>query len=294
MTVNEFLKKLLKSQALTQQMLGDLSSHRAEVEEVLREKFGTEPTIRYGGSKAKGTMIQEGYDLDVVCYFPRDCDRDIDEIYKDVQKKLSGKYSVTPKNSALRIQKLDTDNATLDYHIDVVPGRFIDDKKQDTFLYVSHGDVKRIKTNLDTHIKVISQSGCVDIIRVGKLWRARNSINLRTFLLELLIIKCLESYNAKDNLQSSFKKFLEYLRDSISDVRLEDPANTNNVVSDNWSDGERQIISSKAEEALNIVDSDSDDPDKWREIFREPKSDKYIGESSVVITKNQLSKPWCI
>lgn len=294
MTVDEFLQKLLKSQALTQQMLDDLSSYREEVEEFLRGKFGEDPTIRYGGSKAKGTMIKENYDLDIVCYFPRDCERDIKDIYNDVHKKLSEKYSVTPKTSALRIQKVDNNKTKLDYHIDVVPGRFVDDKKREAFLYVAQGEGSRIKTDLEKHIDFVSKSGCVDIIKLGKLWRARNNISLRTFLLELLVIECLKGSKSKDDLQSSFKKFLEYLRDSISEVRLEDPANTNNVVSDSWSDSDRQIISSKAKEALNIIDSDSDDPDKWREIFKEPKPDKYIGEGSVVITKDRLSKPWCL
>jgi len=293
MTVNEFLQKLLKSQALTQQMLDDLSSYRQEVEEFLREKFGEEPTIRYGGSKAKGTMIKENYDLDIVCYFPRECDRDIKDIYNDVHKKLSEKYFVTPKTSALRIQKVDNNKAKLDYHIDVVPGRFVDDKKREAFLYVAQREGSRIKTDLEKHIDVISKSGCVDLIRLGKLWRVRNNISLRTFLLELLVIDCLKGSRSKDDLQSSFKQFLEYLRDSISDVRLEDPANTNNVVSDNWSDGEREIISSKAKEALDIIDSEFDDPEKWREIFKEPKANKYIADSSIVVTGERLSKPWC-
>ena len=275
MTVSEFLQKLLKSQELTQQMLDDISLYRKEVEEFLREKFDEEPTIRYGGSKAKGTMIKENYDLDIVCYFPRDCERDIKDIYNDVHKKLSEKYSVTPKTSALRIQKIGNNKEKLDYHIDVVPGRFVDDKKREAFLYIAQGEGSRIKTDLEKHIDVISKSGCVDVIRLGKLWRVRNNIGLRTFLLELLVIDCLKGSKSKDDLQRSVKQFLEYLRDSISEVRLEDPANTNNVVSDNWSDNERRIISSKAKEALDIVDSDANDLDKWREVFKEPKSDKY-------------------
>jgi len=294
MTVNEFLQKLLTSQALTQQMLNSLSTYRDEVEVFLREKFGEQPTIRYGGSKAKGTMIKESYDLDIVCYFPRDCKLEIKEIYDDVYKKLAEKYSVTPKTSAIRIQKVGDDKTKIDYHIDVIPGRFVDDKKQDAFLYVSHGEGNRIKTNLETHIKFISQSGCVDIIKLGKLWKIRNSINLKTFLLELLVIKCLESSRTKDNLQYSFKKFLEYLKDSILDVRLEDPTNTNNIVSDNWAGTERQLISSKAEEASSVLGEDSGNSEKWKEIFKEPGTEKYISTASIIVNKDRLSKPWCI
>jgi len=294
MTVNEFLEKLLKSQKLTQQMLDNLSGCRDEVELFLREKFGQEPTIIYGGSKAKGTMIKENYDLDLVCYFPHDCERNIEEIYKDVGDKLKEKYWVTPKTSALRIQKVGDDKTNIDYHIDVVPGRFINDKEQDTFLYVAYGGGSRKQTNLEKHREFISISGCVHIIKLGKLWKVRNHINLRTFLLELLVVKCLEGSTVKDDLQRSFKKILEYLRDNISNIKLEDPANTNNIVSENWSEAERAVISSKAKESLEIIDEDVDKPDKWREIFKEPKSDKHISASSIVITKERLSKPWCM
>ena len=47
--------------------LKTLQERRAEVEKVLRDHFeDCSPTIRYGGSKAKGTMIKEAYDLDII------------------------------------------------------------------------------------------------------------------------------------------------------------------------------------------------------------------------------------
>lgn len=292
MAVNDFLKDLLKSQTPTSEMLNALSKNREEVEAFLREKFGDDPTIRYAGSKAKGTMIKESYDLDIVCYFPRDCGREIEEIYKDVHKKLQEKYYIVPKTSALRVQKIADDKSQIDYHIDVMPGRFIDDKEQDAFLYQSQSKEKRIKTNLNTHIKFITESGCVDVIRLAKIWNIRNGINIKTFLLELLVIKCLSGSKTKSDLEKSFKKVLEYLRDDISNIRLEDPANTNNVVSDTWSETERNTIALRAKAALLAIDKEPDNIEVWRIIFKEASPAKAVAAGPNIIIKNP-SKPWC-
>ena len=72
---NEYLRKVLSSQNLADESeeLMSLQQHRADVEKLLMEKFPkAKLTIRYGGSKAKGTLIKAYYDLDVIGYFDRD------------------------------------------------------------------------------------------------------------------------------------------------------------------------------------------------------------------------------
>jgi hypothetical protein len=65
-TANEYLKEVLVSQDLGDDSdeMKALQKHRAEVEKIIRESFkDTALTIRYAGSKAKGTMDKESYDL---------------------------------------------------------------------------------------------------------------------------------------------------------------------------------------------------------------------------------------
>jgi tRNA nucleotidyltransferase (CCA-adding enzyme) len=72
---NKYLQQVLASQDLpdNSQELQDLQSHRKDVDQVLRAYFSkSSPSIRYGGSHAKGTMIRDYYDLDIACYFPHD------------------------------------------------------------------------------------------------------------------------------------------------------------------------------------------------------------------------------
>src|SRR5579859_2029194 len=101
MTPNEYLLKILDEQTLAEDgdELKQLRTRRQEVEDHLRVDFGSSPTIRYGGSKSKGTMIKEAYDLDVICYFPRDDDDaggNLETIFDNVKKSLSKKYIVVP------------------------------------------------------------------------------------------------------------------------------------------------------------------------------------------------------
>ena len=128
MTPNEYLSKILDEQTLAEDSdeLKQLRERRQDVEDLLRADFGSSPTIRYGGSKSKGTMIKEAYDLDVICYFPRDDDDaggTLESIFENVKKSLAKKYIVVPKTSAIRLQGQNYQ----DFHVDVVPGRFVDD-----------------------------------------------------------------------------------------------------------------------------------------------------------------------
>ena len=132
MTPTEYLNALLKSQNLEEGSteIKDLRKHRGEVETLIRAKFPS-PTIRYGGSKAKGTMIRDSYDLDLPCYFSNDdtsAGDTLEEIFESVKAALAQDYWVEVKASALRLRSKDMKT---DFHIDVVPGRFTDDAEAD-------------------------------------------------------------------------------------------------------------------------------------------------------------------
>lgn len=230
MDVNEYLEGVLKQQTLTADSdeLKALQKQRANVETLLRTFFKKcSPTIRYGGSKAKGTMIKDAYDLDIICYFPHDdtsAGETLEDIYTNTRKALEADYWIEPKPSAIRLRDKDPKNFRLDFHIDVVPGRYTDDSKTDTFLYQAAGDKKRLKTNLDVHIEHVRDSGVTGAIRLLKLWRFRNGLRIKHFALELLTIKLLKdkkSLTLADQVEHVWKE----LRDHPDSLSIEDPAN---------------------------------------------------------------------
>lgn len=296
MTPSKYLENLLASQDLSEKQEKALQSHKNEVTAFLREEFGDEPVIKYAGSREKGTMICDRYDLDIVCYFPSSDERSLKEIREDVVTQLSEKYLLTHKSSAERILDLRGVDAPGDFHIDVVPGRFIKDTK-DVFLHVAQGDKERMQTNLKIHINHIVDSGCVPIIRLVKLWSHRNNIKIRTFVLELFVVQALSGYQNKGDLRKGFIKALEAFRDDFASAQLVDPANTNNIVSQLVDDSEKRAISQAAEAVLETI-KDSDEVEKWQNAFADDTSDSKsssgasaLASTAVAYTAGSTFKP---
>jgi hypothetical protein len=292
MIPNDYLLKTLDQQTLADDSdeLQQLRNRRKEVEELLRVDFGSSPSIRYGGSKSKGTMIKEAYDLDVVCYFPRDDDDaggTLETIFENVKKSLSKKYVVVPKSSAIWILSQNYQ----DFHVDVVPGRFVDNKKEDVFLHRTTGDKKRLKTNLDVHIEHVKGSGVVPAIRLMKLWRVRRGLTLKHFGLELLTIETAKSKKSAD-LDAQLRHIWRTLRDDVDSIEIEDPASpSGNDLSELLSDSVRQELSTTASQTLATIERDG-----WEAVFGKLSSsdeDKKVAVVEAARSVSVPSRPWC-
>ena len=66
----EYLREILNQQELTDNQILNLENQRDAILQELLEEIGGNPTIYNACSYAKGTMIQAGYDLDIVLYWP--------------------------------------------------------------------------------------------------------------------------------------------------------------------------------------------------------------------------------
>lgn len=265
---NSYLHTILESQTLDPdgQEMKDLEQHRKDVEDLLTSKFKDgDPTITYGGSRAKGTMIKDAYDLDVICYFPHEdtsAGETLPDIYKNVKDALSDKYFVQPKPSALRLTSKDSATLATDFHIDVVPGRYVKGDDGDVYLHQEGSDKDRLKTNLEVHINHVKNSGFVDAIRLMKLWRFNEGLMIRHFALELLIIEELKGRKSH-SLTSQLTHLWEAMRDNPDDLNIEDPANPEgNDLSELLNETVREQLSSAADRALANVEQDG-----WESLF---------------------------
>ncbi len=266
MDTNKYLEQVLSDQILgdDSKELKELQTHRADVEELLCASFGSQPTIRYGGSKAKGTLIKESYDLDIVCYLPSDSDAagaTLAEIYENVRNSLRKKYYVEEKASALRLKGMSTEDYMRDFHIDVVPGRFTDDTKSDCFIYQKSAEKCRMKTNLDVHITHMKSSGVVDAVRLFKLWKTRRGIGIKQFVFELLIIDLLSGKEEKPISEQMLHVWTE-ISDHEETIHVEDPANPNGNDLTAVMDAAWPVIRTAAKDALNTIKWSG-----WESIF---------------------------
>jgi len=258
MTDDEYLRQVLADQKLDPNgpERQELERHRQEVEELLRVKFGSAPALIIGGSVAKGTLIREAYDLDMHFYFPSgdtSAGETLQEIYCNVAKALEEKYTLLPKRSAIRLRCRDEQGRFTDLHIDVVPGRFIHGSSGDVFLHQNEGSKERLKTNIQTQIDHVKNSGVIDAIRLTKLWREKRGLTTKTFVLELLVIEILKNL-VSAALSQQFTTVLAALRDDIDEITIQDPANpTGNNLSAIFTYEVKQQLRNAATETLTQV-----------------------------------------
>lgn len=290
MTVADYLAAVLKSQELPEDSpeWKLLIARKKEVEGVLRRGFpNSSPTIRYGGSRAKDTLIREAYDLDIACYFANEdtsAGETLKDIYNNVATVLGKEYAVIRKTSALRIR----DQQFIDFHIDVVPGRFTDDSKGDCFLYQEGGEKDRLKTNLDVHVAHVRDSGVVPAIRLLKLWKTRKALRVRQFPFELLIIKLLKEHHQKPLADQVIHVWTE-IRDSEQHPLVEDPANPagndlSPVLSEAWGE-----LRAQARSTLDTVDANG-----WESVFGKLASDadRTVRLAAAAAAVIRPTKPW--
>lgn len=297
MKPNDYLKKILDLQTFDtdEQEYQDLLERRDAIRSLLLSHFSkSKPSIRHAGSLAKGTMVRESYDVDLTCYFDRDeegAGKTLKEIYESVEEALQGSYSVQRKASALRIR--DPQDWHTDLHIDIVPGRFTDKDKEDVNLHRTTPEKERLKTNLQTHVDHIKDSDVIPAIRLVKLWKIRNGItNAKTFVLELLVVKLLEGNKSLD-LDEQLTHIWTEFRDRASSLAVEDPANSNNDLSEAL-DACRNHLSSAASTTLWQIENNG-----WDAVFgsvdekEQSPANRSSGLKAAAAAVIRPSRPYC-
>ena len=113
------------------------------------------------------------------------------------------------------------------------------------------------KTNVVTHIDHVLLNERLAETRILKLWRNQKKLDFPSFYLELALIDALPRQNS-ETLSGNVWRALQYLGERFPIARIVDPANTNNIISDDLSLAEKMKIAQAARQALNAK--------KWGEI----------------------------
>lgn len=134
------------------------------------------------------------------------------------------------------------------YKVDLVPAKRQSQYGNDHSLYRRKAN-SWTKTNIDTHISNVRNSGRKNEIIALKIWRENHKLNFPSIYLEMLTIEALRgrSLNAP---AENFLYLLGYIRDNISSKVVLDPANSNNRLSDELSNTEKQLLAQQAKSSL--------------------------------------------
>jgi hypothetical protein len=106
-----------------------------------------------------------------------------------------------------------------------------------------------IHTDVAQHVHLVANSGRQQEICALKIWRERSQLDFPSLYLELSVLHALESERfgqLADNVSAVF----HYLSGRFEKTAVRDPADSDNVVSDDLSGSEKQAIAKAARKAL--------------------------------------------
>jgi hypothetical protein len=185
------------------------------------------------GSFMKGTAVKSGTDIDLFISLSETTKETLKEIHDKLFARLVDKgYPPKRQNVSLHIR-------AFGYSVDLVPGKRQNPDSTDHSLYVRKAGTWQ-KTNVLTHITAVRTANRLREVRLMKLWRNQLGLDFPSFYLELVVARALAGRPA--TLEINISTVFEYLRDSFTAARFVDPANTNNVISDELTMADKQKI----------------------------------------------------
>lgn len=200
--------------------------------------------IRPVGSIAKKTCIRGGTDVDLFISLNHKTAGTLSDIYTSLYECLiSFGYTARQQNVSIRVKYCGID-------IDLVPGKRQSGQTSDHSLY-KRKTQGWTKTNVSKHILYVLNKKRHKEIRLLKVWRNLHNVEFPSFYLELSVIEALRGCKSA-KLADNMRKVFRYLTNELSDVKIVDPANTNNIVSDDLSANEKKALAEAAESAVQF------------------------------------------
>jgi len=198
--------------------------------------------IQFAGSYLHRTRIKGATDIDLLLALGPRTPMDAPKFYEHCFAWLKS-HAFAPRRRRVSIG--------LDYHglaIDLIPAKQEWGASNDYQLFATERR-HAVRTNFETHQKTIEKSGRQREIRALKVWRDNRGLVFPSFYLELVVIDALRNRPA-DLLAGNVEVALRYLRDVLPGVPIRDPANHENLVSDDLLEHEKLAIGDAAGESL--------------------------------------------
>jgi hypothetical protein len=95
----------------------------------------------------------------------------------------------------------------------------------------------------------VRESGRTDEIRAIKIWRRNHGLEFPSFYLELSVLHALSG--CATSLANNVQRVLGYIAENVTTAVVDDPANTNNCISDDLTLAEKKVIAAQANASYN-------------------------------------------
>lgn len=247
MSADEYLFRILAREAVDTGISSPVRGVQTILQPILSQwGSGYLVNVSPSGSFAKGTANKSGTDVDLFLSVSDQCTNSLREVYESLftRMKETG-YAATRQNVSIRIR-------VNGFDVDLVPGKRQTSFSQDHSLWRRKAETWT-KTNVAMHIAHVQQGYRINETRILKLWRDQKRLDFPSFYLELVVIEALKG-ELCSTLSGNVWKLFFYLRDTFPNARFVDPANTNNIISEDLTDSERATIKAAAVRAIAATD----------------------------------------
>jgi len=247
MSADVYLQNILNREAVDTGPFSPVRGVQATIYPIIQKWAGNRLlSLHPSGSFMKGTANKGGTDIDLFISLSEQTTETLKEIYDKLFNTVKANgYAPKRQNVSINVR-------VNGYSVDLVPGKRQGSYGDDHSLYRSRADTWT-KTNVVTHISRVVRGGRTNESRILKLWRDQKRLDFPSFYLELTVIDAL-SQQYGGALSDNVWKILQYLRDRSPNARVVDPANTNNIISDDLSAAGKGKIETAAENALKASD----------------------------------------
>lgn len=194
--------------------------------------------LEYSGSYAKETGVRGISDVDVFISLKSDTQGTLKELYNNLYG-LAERQGWSPRAQNVSV------GVTIDgTRGDLVPGKVQAGYQNYHSLYLRKRD-SWTQTNVALHVDIVRNSGRLHEIRAVKIWRFLRTLDFPSLYLELFTIQALKG-RSRTALADNALHALRTIGSSLTSTRVEDPANTNNVFSDDLTKQEKGRIAGLA------------------------------------------------
>jgi hypothetical protein len=194
--------------------------------------------LQYSGSYAKETGVRGISDVDVFISLKSDTSNTLKQIF-DSLCTLAQRQGWAPRTQNVSV------GVTIDgTRGDLVPGKVQAGYQNYHSLYLRKKD-SWTQTNIALHVDTVHTSGKLKEIRAIKVWRMLRHIEFPSLYLELFTIQALSGHS-RTTLAENVLHVLRTIGADLTTTRIEDPANTNNVISDDLTLQEKTQIAGLA------------------------------------------------
>jgi hypothetical protein len=241
-SASSYLRGILAREAVDVGMQSPLRLFESEIEGICRHWAGDHLLEVYPtGAFEKGTANRSGVTIDFLVSLSPAANYSMSDVYETLYEALHA-AGLEPVRRDVSIG-ITMGRAA----VDVLPARRVGLNTDEHAVFLRRTG-ETVITNLTQHVLDGIACGRREEIRLLKLWRDQQRLDLPSFYLELAVIAALRRRSAGE-LAGNVWEVLGYLETLFPARSLLDPANANNIVSDQMTAAQKDAVRKAAQYA---------------------------------------------